>query len=457
VDWTQWIRHASLTDVGRHRPTNQDAYKASLASKEEVYRERGHIFLVCDGMGAHAAGELASKIAVDTIPLSYLKHPKGGPEVALKAAIADANEAIHARGTKNTDFEGMGTTVAAIVLMPTCALTAHVGDSRVYRVRPKRISQLTRDHSLAWELVARGQLRPDQVESFGATNVITRSLGPDATTKVDVLGPFTIRPGDCFALCSDGLSGPVSNTEIGLLAYYLPPEVACRALVQLANARGGPDNITVQVIKVLQVGDQFQPEAQEPKPPPLWQTLPKAVGRWLLDQRQPIGIALATLGVLYGLVAVILDLPGARPVLATVAVLALALAGEGYFGQFRRPSGTHSLRRRQIHHDMPIGLEAEWLQTIAATCRDHVAHRIEREDTVEAGKLQQRLGKASQDVIDGQIREALHEYVALLLGEDPPTEVDIPTAEATPPPETEPDTPATADTSPESDGTATDA
>ena len=243
------IEHASLTDVGVRRGHNEDAHGSMLASDPEQWRQRGHVFVVADGMGAHAVGELASKLAIDNILLAYSKHAHQGAVAALRRAFLEANSTIHARGQQNPEFAGMGTTTTALLLRPDGAWVGHVGDSRAYRVRGEQIEQLTFDHSLLWELARRQQIAPDLLQRI-PSNVILRSLGPEPLVQVDIEGPHPGQPGDLFVLCSDGLSGQISDHEIGAISSVLPPAEACRFLIDLANLRGGPDNITVLVVRV---------------------------------------------------------------------------------------------------------------------------------------------------------------------------------------------------------------
>lgn len=247
--WEQPIQQASLSDVGMRRQNNQDSLAVQVASDEEVWSRRGHLLVVADGMGGHAVGELASKIAVDTLPHTYLKS-EGPIAEALKDAIEKANAAIFERGSHNREFERMGTTCSSLVLCSEGAICGHVGDSRVYRVRRGVIEQLTFDHSLQWELIRRGQMKPEDVFKNHPRNVITRSLGPEAEVNVDIEGPFEILPRDVYVLCSDGLTGHVQNHEIGIIAKELPPKDACRLLVNLANLRGGSDNTTVVIARI---------------------------------------------------------------------------------------------------------------------------------------------------------------------------------------------------------------
>jgi protein phosphatase len=250
------VEHAALTDVGLRRANNQDTYAVALAGDELDWRRRGHLFMVADGMGAHAAGELASQMACESIPHTFRKMLDRAPVEALKSAIVSANAAIHERGQAHAEFQGMGTTCSVLVLLPHAALAAHVGDSRVYRLRAGKIEQLTFDHSLVWEMMAAGQMPRGEVASFIPKNIITRSLGPRADVQIDLEGPFPLAAGDVFLLCSDGLSGQVKDEELGAILSTLSPAEAVRAMVDMANLRGGPDNVTAIVVKVLRVPDE---------------------------------------------------------------------------------------------------------------------------------------------------------------------------------------------------------
>jgi PPM family protein phosphatase len=255
--WDHCLECAALSDLGLRRANNQDAYAVVLADGQRDFQRRGHFFMVADGMGAHAAGELASKMATDVVSLSYRKQLDQSPTEAILSAVLHANGQIHTRGVASDDFRGMGTTATTLILLPAGAIVAHVGDSRAYRLRGTRIDQLTFDHSLVWEIRAAGKMSEAEVPGYITKNIITRSLGPNDTVKVDLEGPFPVQAGDTFLLCSDGLSGQVTDDEIGLVLSCLPPSEAVRALVDLANLRGGPDNITVVVVNVL--GPQTAP------------------------------------------------------------------------------------------------------------------------------------------------------------------------------------------------------
>lgn len=243
------FEHAAQTDVGVRRSHNQDSLTVLLASDQKRWREQGHVFHVADGMGAHAVGELASEIATRIISHTYHKSVQEGVVAALGKAFQEANAVIHERGVKNPEFAGMGTTSTALVLRPEGAWIGHVGDSRAYRIRDGKMQQLSFDHSLLWEKARRRNVRPEELEGV-PSNVIVRSLGPEGEVEADVQGPHPMQDGDIFLLCSDGLSGPLGDREIGAVSSVLPPKEACDFLIDLANLRGGPDNITVIIVRI---------------------------------------------------------------------------------------------------------------------------------------------------------------------------------------------------------------
>jgi serine/threonine protein phosphatase PrpC len=249
-DWVNCLEHAVVSDIGMRRSNNQDSYAVVLAGDEASWRRRGNVFIVADGMGAHAAGELASKLAVDLIPHLYSKYVDQSAPEALQRAFIEANAEINRRGQANPEFYNMGTTGSALVLVPQGALIGHIGDSRVYRLRGEHLEQLTFDHSLVWEMKASGQSGNIELAGIVPKNVITRSLGPNSQVRADIEGPFPVAPNDIFLLCSDGLTGKVEDDELGPVLANLPPKEAAQVLADLANLRGGPDNITLIVAKV---------------------------------------------------------------------------------------------------------------------------------------------------------------------------------------------------------------
>lgn len=272
------------------RANNQDSLAALPAKNLERYTRRGHLFVVADGMGAHAAGELASRMATDSIAMHYFRNNNQNSMEALREAVQHANDEIHRRGQQNPEFHNMGTTASAMALLPAGAIIAHVGDSRIYRLRKGVLEQLTFDHSLVWEMEASGQL---QLSQTVPKNVITRSLGPNRIVEVDMEGPFQVETGDKFLLCSDGLTGPVEDAEIGTLMDCLPEDLAARVLVDLANLRGGPDNTTV-IIAHMKNSDAKEDPAPSQRRDPTSLMLPVLYGLAALGFLS--GIALAAAG-----------------------------------------------------------------------------------------------------------------------------------------------------------------
>ncbi|MGL6073623.1 MAG: PP2C family protein-serine/threonine phosphatase [Fimbriiglobus sp.] len=232
------------------RSHNQDACAAQPAGDNKHWVQHGHVFIVADGMGGHAVGEKASAKAVRDIPMTFIKHVvQEGVMSAIRRAFKEANESIHQIGVNNPEFKGLGTTGTALFIRPDGAWLGHVGDSRAYRVRGNRIQQLTFDHSWVWEVARRQGIDPDELGDF-KRNVIIRSLGPDAEVEADIEGPHPLEPGDSFLMCSDGLTNEVLPQEIGAIVSLFPPEVACQHLIDLANIRGGRDNITCLIVQI---------------------------------------------------------------------------------------------------------------------------------------------------------------------------------------------------------------
>ncbi len=318
VNWDECLQHAAVSDIGMRRTTNQDAYAEVLANDMESWRRSGHLFVVADGMGAHAAGELASEMAVAGITHRYHKyHDLSAPE-ALHKAIQETNAEVHSRGQANIDFHNMGTTTSALALLPQGAFVAHVGDSRVYRLRGKLLEQLTFDHSLVWEIRASGQFEGNaEFANAVPKNIITRSLGPNPTVQTDFEGPYPLELGDTFLLCSDGLCGLVDDDEIGPMIASLPPREAAQALTDLANLRGGHDNITVLVVKVT--GEQMTTRAAGGQP--LTIRREKRRNRW-----QPVLWIAASVCFLVALAMAVLDQRYSAIVVLAVGLLAALAA-----------------------------------------------------------------------------------------------------------------------------------
>lgn len=271
--WKKTLLVASRSDIGLRRANNQDSYAVVLAETARDWFERGHLFVVADGMGAHAAGEVASQTATETIVSSYAKRIGEQPVQALVHAVYDAHYQIREQSARDEAYHDMGTTVDATLILPQGCYVAHVGDSRVYRWRHDVIEQLTFDHSLVWEVCVANHLPFDQAPSYIPRNQITRSLGPTAKLVVDIEGPYSVEVGDVFFSCSDGLSGQLTDKEMGQIVGVLEPEEATESLINLANLRGGPDNITVVIAKAVASTEPVQVVRRFPKTAWLWLVL----------------------------------------------------------------------------------------------------------------------------------------------------------------------------------------
>jgi PPM family protein phosphatase len=249
------ITYQAVTDVGRKRKGNEDSH---FVNPEQ------NLFVVADGMGGHAAGEVASKIAVEAIN-EFVCLTGGDKDITwpfglddsisydgnrLKTAVRYANRKVLDATREKTEYEGMATTVAAVLLDGSTANLAHVGDSRIYRVRGSELVQLTADHSWINEQIQSGLISADQARTHPLRNVVTRALGGKADCQVEMQA-HQMRPGDILLLCSDGLTTMIPDDEIARLVQDANGDVAeaAPALVSAANERGGEDNITVLLIR----------------------------------------------------------------------------------------------------------------------------------------------------------------------------------------------------------------
>ncbi|GAC1502777.1 MAG: hypothetical protein NVS2B12_12760 [Ktedonobacteraceae bacterium] len=245
---------AQLTDVGRKRPHNEDNMAYVIPKDGQVMAKKGALFIVADGMGGHAAGEVASEIAVDTVSIIYYQDESDDLALSLMNAIKRANALIHQRAAENMLRSGMGTTCVAAVLHGNIAYVANVGDSRAYLVRRGQARQVSQDHSWVEEQVRAGLLTKDQARSHAQRNVITRCLGTQAEVEVDVFSEV-LEEGDTLILCSDGLSGSVGEDDLRAIVNQYVPQESVYHLVERANENGGPDNITAIVVRVQEVGE----------------------------------------------------------------------------------------------------------------------------------------------------------------------------------------------------------
>jgi serine/threonine protein phosphatase PrpC len=246
---------AQLTDVGRKREHNEDNMAFVIPKDSQVMANKGALFIVADGMGGHAAGEVASEIAVDTVSNMYYQEDSNDVAVSLLRAIRRANASIHQRAAENLLRTGMGTTCVAAVLRGNMAYIANVGDSRAYLLRGNQVKQISQDHSWVAEQVRAGLLTEEQARTHTQRNVITRCLGTQTEVDVDVFHE-ELHEGDCLILCTDGLSGLVSDEELKRIVDQFVPQESVYHLVEKANENGGPDNITAIVVRVQEVGEE---------------------------------------------------------------------------------------------------------------------------------------------------------------------------------------------------------
>jgi serine/threonine protein phosphatase PrpC len=252
---------AELTDVGRRRDSNEDNLTRLVPKDSKIMEHKGAIFVVADGMGGHAAGEVASEIAVETIREEYYESEQEDVPEALIQVIKQANQVIYDRATEQAGRAGMGTTCIVAVVRGALAYLANVGDSRAYLVRDGQIRQLTHDHSWVAEQVRAGMLTDEQARTHAHRNVITRALG----TQPEIQPDLFIQPlqdGDLLLLCTDGLSGCVSDEEINRILNSSSLEESVRVLIAQANEQGGPDNITAVLIRAVEV-PPLPPDALE--------------------------------------------------------------------------------------------------------------------------------------------------------------------------------------------------
>ncbi|MBT4511570.1 MAG: Stp1/IreP family PP2C-type Ser/Thr phosphatase [Chloroflexi bacterium] len=237
---------ANGTDIGREREENQDYYGFYEGTPY------GYLWAVCDGMGGAAGGKKASIMAVELIRDTFHEEDHENIEEVIRTSVTRANKAIFERSLEEPVLHGMGTTAVILVIKNTQAYIAHVGDSRIYLVREGQMQQLTTDHSLVQGLVEEGTLTKEQAKDHPQSHIITRSIGVMEKVDCDIRStPIELKPDDRFILCSDGLTGMVSEEVIREFALEFGPRQACKKLIDLANKNGGTDNITVQIIKIL--------------------------------------------------------------------------------------------------------------------------------------------------------------------------------------------------------------
>jgi len=245
---------AGLCEQGPVRENNEDFIADHSPADPDVLARKGCLFVVADGVGSSRAGEVASQEAAQKLIASYYASPKQ-PRAALQAAFKQTNLHICDLGMTNPAYRRMETTLSALVLVGNQIHIGHVGDTRIYCVRGDSIQQITRDHSEVGELMRMQILSPEEAQHHPRRNIITRSIGSDLLTQAD-FRTETVQADDSFVLCSDGLWEPLAAAEIAAIVRGGAAAAACQQLVAKALERETTDNLSVQVIKVVELGDE---------------------------------------------------------------------------------------------------------------------------------------------------------------------------------------------------------
>ena len=245
------IEAASLTDVGRQRSNNEDSFIYWEPDSDEDFRRKGRLAVIADGMGGYEGGQEASHLAVETVRSVYDNGFAGDPQETLVEAFEAAHQNIQRFAQDHPQFYGMGTTCTALAIVDRQLSFAHVGDSRLYLIRAETITRLTRDHSYVGRLVESGIVRSEDAESHPQRHILTAALGSGREVTPNVPEhPFPLEEGDTLLLCTDGLWGLVGDPDLARVVQTNPPAEACLKLVSMALERGGPDNVTVLVLRV---------------------------------------------------------------------------------------------------------------------------------------------------------------------------------------------------------------
>lgn len=245
------LEAAILSDVGLQRANNEDSYLYWEPDSDEEFRRKGRLAIVADGMGGYEGGQEASRLAVESVRHVYDRDFGGDPQRALISGFEAAHANIQRYAAEHPEFHGMGTTCTAVSIIDNRLCFAHIGDSRLYLVRGDTITRLTRDHSYVGRLVESGIVRSEDAESHPQRHILTAALGSgrDVTPQIPD-EPVPVEDGDTLILCSDGLWGLVGDQELGKVSRENPPAEACQQMVKLALDRGGPDNVTVIVLRI---------------------------------------------------------------------------------------------------------------------------------------------------------------------------------------------------------------
>jgi serine/threonine protein phosphatase PrpC len=278
----EWaVESSQLSDTGRKRLHNEDYVACYEPTQPAALETRGRIYVLADGVGGGAAGEVASEYTVKRIISHYYSQDKAGVATTarLLRAVKSTNAEVFAQNMRRADQREMATTVVAAVIRGDQLTVANVGDSRAYLVAGQTIKQITHDHSLVAEMVREGTITSTQAESHPYRNVILRSVGSQPVVKVDIFS-HRITPQDNVVLCSDGLTRRVADQEIAQVVSANPPAQAAYQLIALANERGGDDNITVSITRITDRLLETPPAgADQPPPVPRWEDFQSCHGK----------------------------------------------------------------------------------------------------------------------------------------------------------------------------------
>lgn len=245
------IELAALSDIGCQRENNEDSYSYWEPEGDKDFKRQGRLMIVADGMGGYAGGQEASHLAVATIEQVYAGNKDGNPSVALSAAFQVAHKRIKEYAESHPTLHGMGTTCTAVVLIGHELYYSHVGDSRLYISQHSKLYRITRDQTYVGRLVEQGIINPEEAGSHPQRNILTGALGAGQEVAPESpQEPISLETGDVMVLCTDGLWSLVNEDEIKNALNAKNLQTACQALIKMAKDRGGPDNITVQMVRV---------------------------------------------------------------------------------------------------------------------------------------------------------------------------------------------------------------
>lgn len=258
------VQAAAQTNQGSVRANNEDAVGSVLPTDPTERERKGLLFAIADGLGGLNAGEVASATAVRTLLDEYYAPSNAGRiEPALRHAVQLANLRVHDLAQKHVEHRGMGTTLSALALAGAMAYVAHVGDSRIYRLRGKTFTQLTADHSEVADLVRMRLVKADMAANHPSRNVLTRTIGHQLMLRPD-FAREPAQPDDAFVMCTDGVWSEVGDAELAQIVASSEPEDACRRLIDLCLERRCDDNVTVQVVRVIEVDHAAQQAHHRP-------------------------------------------------------------------------------------------------------------------------------------------------------------------------------------------------